>query len=99
MMRYRDAGHVDVGSFYARNARAGKGYRLIGYLGIVAAIGAHGQARCLGSLLIVLALCWFLAWYQVVGTLWRSSIVAAMLLCAVQLTLLKCPCSVMCATP
>jgi hypothetical protein len=88
-MRYRDASHVDVGSFYARRPRAGKVFRLLGHLG--AASGAccawrHDQCG-LVAVLVAMLLLWLVAWYQVVGTLWRASIVAALALCAVALTI------------
>jgi hypothetical protein len=87
-MLYRDAAHVDVGGFYARNPSWGKIYRLLGLLGIIGGIVAEGQTR-LAELLIVLVLLWLAAWYQVVGTLWRSSLVAACLLAAARILLLR----------
>lgn len=86
-MRYADAPHVDVGSFYARNPNCGKIYRLLGYLGLVLAVLWTDHPQRLAVLLAVLVLTWLVAWYQVVGTLWRSSLVAASLLCALQLSL------------
>ena len=83
-MRYADAVHVDVGGFYARNPGWGKVYRLLGYVGIIGGIIARERLH-LVELLIVLILLWLAAWYQVVGTLWRSSLVAACLLCVVRL--------------
>ena len=32
---------------------------------------------------------WFMAWYRIVGALWRSSLVAAILFCATFLTIAK----------
>lgn len=87
-MRYRDAVHVDVGGFYARNPGWGKPYRLLGYVGILGAIVAREPLHVV-QLLVVLILLWLAAWYQVVGTLWRSSLVAACLLCAAQLLMLR----------
>ncbi|MBA3683642.1 MAG: hypothetical protein H0W72_00115 [Planctomycetes bacterium] len=86
-MVYRDAPHVDVGSFYARNPCWGKIYRLLGYIGIAAAVALHDDADAIAKLLVVVVVVWLAAWYQIVGTLWRSSLVAAALLCAVTLTL------------
>lgn len=86
-MRYADAVHVDVGSFYARNPASGKIYRLLGYLGLVLGVlWAHQPCQLVG-LLVGLLLTWLVAWYQVVGTLWRSSLVAASLYCALMLSL------------
>ncbi len=89
-MVYRDAAHVDVGSFYSRNPCWGKLYRLLGYFGIAGGVVLGSEAE-LAKLLVILVLVWLAAWYQVVGTLWRSSLVAAGLLCALKLTLLRCP--------
>ena len=58
-MRYADAAHLDVGSFYARNPCAGKTYRLLGYLGIIAGILARDEQR-LAWCLLVLVLLWTL---------------------------------------
>lgn len=88
-MRFRDASHVDLGSFYARLPTYGRMYRWFGYGGIVLAIFFRNQPEQLAKLLIVLGVAWLLAWYRVVGALWRSSIVAAMLACAFALTLHK----------
>ena len=87
-MLYRDASHVDVGGFYARNPTWGKWYRLLGLVGIVGGALAKEPLH-LTELLIVLILLWLAAWYQVVGTLWRSSLVAACLLCVVKLLVLR----------
>lgn len=94
-MRYSDAKHVDVGSFYARDPFWGKRFRLMGYLFLVLVICHRGHAPELQLDLLVLVLLWFIAWKRVVGALWRSTLVAAMLLCAIELTMLKCPCAVM----
>ena len=86
-MRYTDAAHVDVGSFYARNPASGKIYRLLGYLGLVLGMLWADEPCSVAGLLVGLLLTWLIAWYQVVGTLWRSSLVAACLFCAVKLSL------------
>jgi hypothetical protein len=91
-MRYRDAQHVDVGSFYARSARAGKLYRILGHC-LVAAVAVAGwrhDTRMLTILLPVLVVVWLAAWFQVVGTLWRSSIVAGIVACAILLAAAHC---------
>lgn len=86
-MRYADAPHVDVGSFYARNPGWGKLYRMLGYLGLVIAVLWAGSPQRITCLLVLLILTWLMAWYQVVGALWRSSLVAACLFCALVLSL------------
>ncbi len=90
-MRYRDAGHVEVGAFYARSPRIGRWYRLLGYLGTAAALWcAHAnQERSIACILAALILVWLAAWYQVVGTLWRSSVVAAIIASALLLTWMR----------
>jgi hypothetical protein len=92
-MRYRDAPHVSVGSFYSGNHQWGKCYRFAGYAGIVAACLCRGEPEKLAVLMVVLLLLWLFAWYQVVGTLWRSSLVAALLLGAVEMTMVHCAAS------
>lgn len=85
-MRYSDASHVDTGSFYARRPELGKLYRMLGYAGVIAAWYHRDDPEMIGRLLVVLLVIWLMAWYRVVGTLWRSSVVAAVLLCAVLLS-------------
>jgi hypothetical protein len=91
-MRYRDASHVDVGSFYSRSPAAGKVYRILGHGGVAAvAVAAwRHDERLIVGLLLALILLWLAAWYQVVGTLWRSSIVAGIIGCAVFLAAERC---------
>jgi hypothetical protein len=86
-MRYRDAAHVDVGSFYSRKPELGKVYRLLGYAALVAVVWHHNDVGMLQRLMIALIILWLMAWYRVVGTLWRSSTVAAALICAFLLTM------------
>lgn len=86
-MRYRDAAHVDMGSFYARKPELGKMYRLLGYAALVGVMWHAADPAMLQRLLIALVILWLMAWYRVVGTLWRSSTVAAALLCASLLTM------------
>jgi hypothetical protein len=90
-MRYRDASHVDVGAFYARSPRIGRWYRLLGYLGMASVLWcAHaGQERPIACIIAALILVWLAAWYQVVGTLWRSSLVAAILAGALLLSWMR----------
>jgi hypothetical protein len=85
-MRYRDAAHVDMGSFYARKPEHGKLYRLLGYAALIGVLWHAQHEAMLERLLIALVILWLMAWYRIVGALWRSSIVAATLLCAVLLT-------------
>ena len=86
-MRYRDAAHVDMGSFYAREPHFGKMYRVLGYFAVVIALWFANDPEILGRLLVALLVAWLMAWFRVVGALWRSSIVAATLLCAVLITI------------
>lgn len=83
-MRYRDAQHIDVGSFYARRPEVGRIVRLLGLIGVVCAVLL--PTTTLGWLLGGLILVWLGAWYLVVGTLWRSSMVAAILVTALRLS-------------
>ena len=85
-MRYRDAAHVDMGSFYAREPQFGKMYRILGYLGIVIAAYYSNDPEVLGKLFLALVVAWLMAWFRIVGALWRSSIVAACVLCGFLLT-------------
>ncbi len=89
-MRYRDAVHVQVGPFYARRPEIGKPYRLFGYAGAALAVLNAESPERIAVLLGVLILAWLVAWYRVVGTLWRSSLVAAIVICAVILSAQKC---------
>ncbi len=88
-MRFSDASHVDVAGFYARRPDVGFRYRWAGYVGVAGA-AALQDPRALSALLVALVLVWLLAWYQIVGAAWRSSVVAAILACAVHLTVLAC---------
>lgn len=83
-MRYHDAAHVDTGSFFARRPIVGHWYRMLGYGAAVAA--AFAPLERLPWLALAIILLWLAAWYQVVGTLWRSSLVAALVIVAVRLT-------------
>ncbi len=85
-MRYRDADHVDTGSFYARCPQLGRVYRMLGYGGVAFAWYHINDNGMLARLLVLMVVVWLVAWYRVVGALWRSSVVAAILLCAVALT-------------
>jgi hypothetical protein len=86
-MRYRDADHVDLGSFYARLPARGKIFRFLGYVGVAVAVWYHDDPQALAALLVCLILAWLRAWQAVVGTAFRSSLVAAALVCAAFLTL------------
>lgn len=88
-MLYRDAAHVDVGGFYARNPACGKIYRLLGLVGIVLGVLWADDVRRLVGLLLALIVLWLAAWYQVVGALWRSALVAACLMVAARLLVLR----------
>lgn len=88
-MRYRDAAHVDLGSFYAREPQFGKMYRVLGYFGVIIAGYYAHDPEALGKLFLALVVAWLMAWFRIVGALWRSSIVAACVLCALLLTAAK----------
>jgi hypothetical protein len=88
-MRYRDAKHVDLGSFYARESVHGKAFRFIGYAGVFMACWYHDQPDLLGRLMIALIIAWLMAWYRIVGALWRGPLVAAIFFCAVLVTFAK----------
>jgi hypothetical protein len=85
-MRYRDAIHMDMGSFYARQPQLGKMYRFLGYAAIIGVVWHHQDVAMLERLLIMLVVLWLMAWYRIVGALWRSSIVSACVLCAFFIT-------------
>jgi hypothetical protein len=85
-MRYRDAPHVDLSGFYARRPHMGSYYRYLGYGACLLALGWNQRPELVGMLLICVLVAWVQAWYRIVGAAWRSSLVAAALLCAVILT-------------
>ncbi len=87
-MRYRDASHVDVGGFYARLPRQGAWFRQVGHLALAieAILIASHHVQCMACMLLAMCLVWLLAWFQVVGTLWRTSLVASVLVAAVYLS-------------
>lgn len=87
-MRFRDAAHLDTGPFYARLPEQGRVFRALGYLGVAMAIkfAVAGDVRSLWGLAIFLLVAWVYAWKRTVGTLWRSSLVAALVACAVILS-------------
>jgi hypothetical protein len=85
-MRLADAAHVDLGSFYARRPGLGRIYRLAGYVACLGVLWWAHDPRRIGALLIVLVVAWVMAWKREVGTLFRSSLVAAIAMCAVLLT-------------
>ncbi|MBN8525756.1 MAG: hypothetical protein J0M02_10515 [Planctomycetes bacterium] len=85
-MRFRDAAHVDLGSFYARRPGLGRLYCLAGYGACLAALWwAHQPAR-IAALLVVLLVAWLMAWKREVGALFRAPLVAAIAMCAVLVT-------------
>lgn len=82
-MRFRDAAHVDLGSFYARRPGLGRLYRLAGCGACIAAVWwAHDIAR-ISALLVVLLIAWLMAWKREVGALFRAPLIAAIAICAV----------------
>ncbi|MDA3961757.1 MAG: hypothetical protein PF961_13285 [Planctomycetota bacterium] len=92
-MRYRDASHIDLRMFWARRAELGQVYVWLGFLAVFAAwwSGSQGLGAA-WTVLIVSAVAWFVAWFQVVGGLWRSTLVAAMLVSSLQVAKLSCDC-------
>lgn len=85
-MRLADAAHVDLGSFYARRPGLGRIYRLAGYVACLGVLWWAHDPRRIGALLVVLLVAWLMAWKREVGTLFRSPLVAAIVMCAVLLT-------------
>lgn len=85
-MRYRDAPHVDLGSFYARRPAQGRIYRLFGYAACLGVVAYSARPAHIGVLLVVLTVAWVMAWRREVGAAWRSSLVAAIFMCAAILT-------------
>jgi hypothetical protein len=85
-MRYADAAHVDLSNFYMRLPQRGSWYRWIGYLCVAMAILWSNEPARIPVLLGASLLLWLRAWYHGVGGLWRSSLVAAVVACAVILT-------------
>lgn len=84
-----DAPHVDLHPFYARYPRLGAAMRYAGYLALIVVFFA---ARCpspwaVPLVFVLLLLLWLLAWRLHVGALWRTSIVAALLLAALNITM------------
>lgn len=102
-MRYRDAPHVDLGTFYARRPQLGSYYRYLGYGACLFALAWQDQPQAISMLLVCILVAWAMAWYRIVGAAWRTSLVVAALLCAVPLTrpILAHLCSTCCgsATP
>jgi hypothetical protein len=85
-MRFRDAAHVDLGSFYARLPALGRLYRLVGYAACVGALWWADDVHRIGTLMVVVLIAWGMAWRREVGALWRAPLVAALALCAVIIT-------------
>lgn len=81
-MRYRDASHVDLGSFYARMPEYGGYCRWLGYLALAGAINFANVPNQINALLIACLAAWLVAWSRSVGALWRGPLVAAILACA-----------------
>jgi hypothetical protein len=92
-MRYRDASHVDVRGFYSRLPQVGKIYRILGYAAVAAMLLAvtRGDRQLIVIMLSAVILIWLAAWFQVVGTLWRSSLVSALVIAGIYLTIARFP--------
>ncbi len=85
-MRFRDAEHVDLGSFYARRPGLGRIYRLAGYAACVGVLWWAHDIQRIGVLLVILLIAWLMAWKREVGALFRAPLVAAIAMCAVLIT-------------
>jgi hypothetical protein len=85
-MRFRDASHVQIAEFYARGAHGGRWFRVGGWAAVALAVIAEPWSNAEGALLGVVLATWLVAWRLAVGALWRSSLVAAAVVCAVAIT-------------
>jgi hypothetical protein len=85
-MRYADAPHVDLSNYYMRLPRLGSSYRWMGYVCVAMAVLWANEPLRIAVLSGAVILLWLQAWFRGVGGLWRSSLVAALLACAVILT-------------
>ncbi|MEK7412375.1 MAG: hypothetical protein AAB263_03535 [Planctomycetota bacterium] len=85
-MRYADAAHVDLGSFYARQPGLGRLYRIAGYAACIGVVWWVADPQRIAGLMIVTLVAWLMAWRREVGALWRTPLVAAIAMCAVIVT-------------
>jgi len=85
-MRYADAPHVDLSNYYMRLPRQGASYRWLGYLCVAMATLWANEPQRMPVLMLAVIILWFQAWFRGVGGLWRSSLVAALVACAVILS-------------
>lgn len=85
-MRYADAAHVDLGSFYARLPGLGRLYRIAGYAACLGVVWWIADPQRIAGLMIVTLVAWLMAWRREVGALWRTPLVVAIAMCAVILT-------------
>ncbi len=85
-MRYRDAAHINLDSFYARKPQAGRWFRVRGYGLFAFTVAVCGHPDRVAVLLVIGLVVWILAWKSEVGALWRSALVAQILLAASILT-------------
>lgn len=89
-MRFNDHPSCSIDGFRAGHAIAGGLYRSIGFVLVAAAtvaIGLDAPAASLAGLLGIGVSCWFAAWWQTVGALYRAPLVAGCLVCVVGLSL------------
>lgn len=86
-MRFRDAPHLDLGSFRSRLPDLGLVYRIGGIAACVGALWWAGDPRRIAILLVLLLIAWLMAWRRAVGSLYRGPLVAAIAMCAVILTM------------
>ncbi len=65
---------------------AGRWFRLLGWACVALAVVVEPYPNAEGALLGVVIASWLVAWRLAVGALWRSSLVAAAVVCAVAIT-------------
>ena len=85
-MRYKNAPHIIEEAIYARRPVLGFVFQLIGLFVLVATVSCTQAVAVLMGISLFL---WLLAWYAAVGSIWRSTLTAALLLQAVLLSCSK----------
>ena len=90
-MRYANAPHILEAAIYARRPLLGFIFQLLGLLMMVLTIIAprlcpeHGEMG-IPIFMGITFFIWLIGWYLAVGSIWRSTLVCALLLQAVSLT-------------
>ena len=88
-MRYADAAHVDRTAFHARLAPLGNIFRYLGYI-LLVALALPEAYSCSPWIIGAVAFAgWFAAWYSCVGSTWRTSLVAALIVSTIQIVLAR----------